>query len=139
VQMATTHIATCCCGQLSLSYKGEITRTAMCHCTACQKRTGSAFGLQFAVKRESAVIRGLSTRYTRIADTGTKLDFHFCPTCGSTVFWEMGDVPDIYAVAAGCFADASLPSPSISVYSCRKHHWFELPSSVQTIWQTQDE
>ena len=42
----TTRDASCSCGQLHLTCEGEPVRISVCHCLACQQRTGSAFGVQ---------------------------------------------------------------------------------------------
>ena len=39
----TTHFASCSCGQLSIEVHGEPRGVGVCHCLACQRRTGSVF------------------------------------------------------------------------------------------------
>ena len=41
-----TRSASCSCGRLTVSVTGEPARVSVCHCLACQRRTGSAFGVQ---------------------------------------------------------------------------------------------
>ena len=41
-----TRVAACHCGQLHLAVEGEPFAVSICHCLACQRRTGSAFGMQ---------------------------------------------------------------------------------------------
>jgi hypothetical protein len=48
---------------------------------------------------------------------------HFCPVCGSTVYWELTVAPDVLAVAVGAFADPGFPPPRFSVYERRRHAW----------------
>jgi len=60
--------------------------------------------------REQVTFAGMSTSWTRAADSGNTLTFHFCPTCGSTVYWEGQGFPGYVAVAIGNFADANFPS-----------------------------
>lgn len=62
------HEATCCCGQLKVIYEGEITKTGICHCLQCQKRTGSAFGVQTRLEKSKVTISGDSTVYQRSGD-----------------------------------------------------------------------
>ena len=71
-------------------------------------------------------ISGKSTSFTRPGDSGGTVTFHFCPQCGSTVYWELSSVPNVYAVAVGAFADPKFPAPRISVYERRRHHWVDL-------------
>lgn len=95
----------------------------MCHCLACQRRTGSAFGFQarFALERVDVVRRYRD--YVRISDDGEERIFHFCPDCGATVFYTLAMVPDVVAVPIGAFADPSFPPPTVSIYESRRHPW----------------
>jgi hypothetical protein len=51
----------------------------------------------------------------------------FCPTCGSTVYWEGEGFPGYVAVAIGNFADPSFPAPTIAVWEESRHPWVSLP------------
>lgn len=128
------HTASCNCGQLKLMCNGEIKRTSICHCYECQKRTGSVFGVQLRFEKKNVQIEGTSTEYIRIGDEGSRIQFHFCPKCGSTIFWyiDVPDFADFMAIAAGAFADRTLPAPIFSVYEDRMHPWVILPPSIET-------
>lgn len=119
--------ATCACGKLRIACRGEPIRISICHCLACQKRTGSVFGMQARfLKSNVRHIAGDSTRFTRKGDSDGTVSFHFCPHCGSTVYWELSSVPEVYAVAVGAFADPTFPAPRVSVYETRRHDWVDL-------------
>lgn len=122
--------ASCVCGQLKVNYNGEITKTSICHCFECQKRTGSAFGIQVRVDESQVNIEGESTIFKRKGDSGGVVTFHFCPTCGSTVYWELDGMPGSLVIAAGSFVDPQLPSPTFMVYGNRKHHWIKMPETA---------
>ena len=68
-------------------------------------------------------IEGGSTAYMRTADSGNRITFHFCPTCGSTVYWEPAVSPGLIAVALGMFADPNYPAPNFSVWEGTRHPW----------------
>jgi hypothetical protein len=119
--------ATCSCGQLGLSVEGEPARISMCHCLECQRRTGAAISNQARFRREQITFAGESTAWTRTAESGNALTFHFCPTCGSTVYWEGQGFPGYVAVAIGTFADPSFPAPTISVWEESRHPWVTHP------------
>jgi hypothetical protein len=122
--------ASCCCGQLRIEVHGEPLGTGVCHCFACQRRTGSVFAAlaAFAAPYE---VSGTATEYVRAGDQGARFRFRFCPVCGSTVFHtEEGRDPSHVAVAVGAFADPSFPPPEDSVYDCRRHPWVQLPPGI---------
>jgi hypothetical protein len=129
----STQTATCSCGQLRVTCEGAPLRVSLCHCLECQKRTGSLFGVAARFTREHATIEGRATEYQRRGDDGNLVDFHFCPDCGSTVWWELGVQPGLIAVAVGAFADPDFPMPARSVYQDRRHRWLELPDKIERI------
>lgn len=115
--------ASCSCGALRVECEGEPVSVSLCHCLECQKRTGGPFGIAAFFERARAVATGASTAYTRASDSGFPVTFHFCPTCGSTVWWEPSRKPEVIAVAPGAFADPDFPAPQKAVYGEHRHRW----------------
>jgi hypothetical protein len=103
----------------------------MCHCRACQKRSGSVYGVQARFPRHQVTsIAGQATQFTRAAESGNSVTFHFCPFCGSTVYWELSGYPEVIAIAVGAFADPHFPEPRISVYEATRHRWVMRPADL---------
>jgi hypothetical protein len=61
---------------------------------------------QARFRREQVTFAGEATAWTRTAESGNAVTFHFCPTCGSTVYWEGQGFPGYVAVAIGSFLAA---------------------------------
>jgi hypothetical protein len=118
-------IAHCCCGALRVETTGEPTAVVACHCHECQRRTGAAFGVGVFFEKAQIRAEGASKVYTRDGQEGRKLRFHFCPECGTTVYWDLDLRPDHIVVAFGTFADASFPAPMRSVWEETRHPWVE--------------
>ena len=123
--------AACSCGQLSLVAEGDPVRVSMCHCLECQRRTGSAFGVQARFPRARVRIEGRSTEYTRMSDDGDPRTFSFCPECGATVSYHLPGEDDVVAVPVGAFADPAFPPPTRSVYEVRRHEWVSVPEASE--------
>jgi len=130
IEPVETREATCSCGQLRVTVEGDPFRISICHCVACQRRTGSAFGFQARWPEERVAISGRSSEYTRSSDFGEGRTFHFCPDCGATVFWRTEAAPGV-AVAVGAFADPSFPPPRVSVWESRRHAWVSVPEAIE--------
>ena len=127
----TIRQASCSCGQLKAIANGEPVRISVCHCFACQQRTGSAFGAQARFPRDQVTLQGRSTQYVRVADSGNKLVFSFCPECGSTVHYRVEHIPEVIAIPLGAFADPQFPPPKFSVYESRRHSWACIDADVE--------
>jgi hypothetical protein len=129
-----TREAACHCGQLRLEVEGDPFVVSLCHCLACQRRTGSAFGMQAGFTPEQVNVLGTYRDYPRISDEADRKEhvFHFCPDCGSSVFYTEPDEPDLVVVMVGAFADPTFPAPTESGYDSRRHSWIVLPESIAT-------
>ncbi|WP_284616372.1 GFA family protein [Aquabacterium humicola] len=101
----TSRTASCQCGQLRIELRGEPRAVGVCHCLACQRRTGSVFAA-LAGFAPPYTVTGTATEYVRTGDQGAQFRFRFCPVCGSTVFHtEEGFEQDGVSVAVGAFGD----------------------------------
>ncbi|AHX15160.1 aldehyde-activating protein [Dyella jiangningensis] len=118
--------AACTCGQLRIEVDGGPRGVGICHCLACQQRTGSVFA---ALASFTAPFRvtGTATEYVRTGDQGARFRFRFCPICGTTLFHTEEGEAESVSVAVGAFADPAFPAPTVSVYDCRRHPWVTLP------------
>ncbi len=128
-----TREAACHCGQLRLEVTGDPFAVSICNCLACQRRTGSAFGMQAGFKSAQVRMIGRFHDFARVSDEADQKQhvFHFCPDCGSQVFYTEPTEPDLVVVSVGSFADPAFPPPTESGYDSRRHTWLELPASVQ--------
>lgn len=117
--------AACSCEKLKVDCDGEPESVSLCHCLACQKRTGSPFGVAAFFLKKNVRVHGSYNSFCRSSDFGYVLTFHFCAHCGSTVFWEPSRKPDMFAVGTGSFGDPNFPSPNKEVYTEFRHGWLE--------------
>ena len=132
----TERAASCRCGQLSATVTGEPVRVSVCHCLNCKKRSGSAFAVQARWPRDQIDIEGRSKTFVKVADSGNKATFHFCPECGSDVFYEIDGkfddkFNDLIAIPLGAFDDPFFLAPAFSVWESRKHDWLEITGNVE--------
>jgi hypothetical protein len=129
-----TRKTSCNCGKLSVTYEGpDPDRISLCQCNECQKRTGSVASVQARLPVEHVTIEGDSNTWTfptegakpaefRSCDSGGAT-YHFCPECGSTVYWDISAAPDILGVAVGGFTDPTFPPPMISGFEAYGRPW----------------
>jgi hypothetical protein len=124
---AKRRMATCSCGALSVTTEGEPQSVVACHCVDCQRRSGSPFGLGAYFAAEQTRVAGDAQVYTRSTDAGNRFETHFCPTCGTSLYWQSGRNPGLIGVAVGGFADPGFPAPVRSVWERSKHGWLHVP------------
>jgi hypothetical protein len=123
----TARTASCRCGQLKATVTGEPVRVSVCHCLNCKKRSGSAFAVQARWPAGQVAIEGRSGNFVKVADSGNSATFHFCPECGSDVYYENnGKFDGLVAIPLGAFDDPYFLSPKFSVWEERKNSWVEI-------------
>jgi hypothetical protein len=89
--------------------------------------------MQAAFRPDQVQVVGRFNDFSRISDESDRKEhvFHFCPDCGSQVFYTEPTESDRIVVSVGAFADPSFPPPMESGYDSRRHHWLDLPASIQ--------
>ena len=96
-----------------------------------QEALGSAFAAQARWQEDAVRIEGKSKTFDKVADSGNRATFHFCPDCGSDVYYRIdgkfGDkFNDLVAIPLGAFDDPFFLEPAFSVWESRKHDWLEI-------------
>ncbi|HSI53281.1 MAG: GFA family protein [Ramlibacter sp.] len=127
----TKRVASCSCGKLTATTIDEPLRVGICHCLACQRRSGSVFATTARFPKDNVVVRGRSKQYMRTGDAGSTATFHFCASCGATVYYTTEGREDTVAIPVGAFAEPGFPAPRISVYEERMHPWVGLPADIE--------
>lgn len=123
----TEHRASCQCGDFQLVSTLDPDFVIVCNCTACQKRTGSAFGVGAYFRRSHLTITGESREWARLGDGGRILDYHFCPNCGTTLYWGLVLSPGHVGVALGAL-DTPPPRPDRAIWTEEQHDWVHFPA-----------
>jgi hypothetical protein len=118
--------ARCRCGRVCAECRGDPVRISVCHCHACQLRTGSAFAAQIRFPEDRVHLTGERRSWTRVADSGARVSYEFCPNCGSTIAYANDAYPGAIAIPMGAFAGIELPRPWVSVYEERKAGWVDI-------------
>src|SRR3954454_16015386 len=108
---------------LRLAATGHPTLVAACHCTECQRRTGAAFGVSAYFEKSQIKPEGAYKIYTRDGQERRKVRIHFCPECGTSVYWDADFLPTHIGVAVGAFLDPSFPAPTRSVWEQSRYPW----------------
>jgi hypothetical protein len=131
------HEGGCVCGAVRYVTHGDPERVTICHCTWCQRRTGSAFGVEAVFKHENVSLSGDTLQnYRHVSDeSGRWLDQHFCSRCGTNVGLTLEAVPEIRSIAAGTFDDPSWINANICriryTYLRSAQDWVNIPEGVE--------
>tara|TARA_R110002110_G_scaffold190628_1_gene398820 strand:+ start:776 stop:1213 length:438 start_codon:yes stop_codon:yes gene_type:complete len=122
--MTAPYSGGCGCGAVRYSVTGEPLISYLCHCTECQRRTSSAFGLNFQIPTENLVIeKGTPATRVRTADSGNDLALNFCADCGTPLFSAPAARPQIRVIYAGTLDDPSWVPVKLHIWSDSALPW----------------
>lgn len=112
----------CLCGKVRY-VAGSSLATAICHCTHCQKASGSAFSLNMLVPDADFALTGVTKSYEDRGDSGKPLYRHFCPNCGSSLFSQAESLPGVKILKLGTLDDPSSVKPGVQLYCDSRQSW----------------
>lgn len=102
----------------------------MCHCGACQRRSGVPWTANAFYARSDVRLEGAHKIYVREGQEGRKISQYFCPTCGTTIYTTGEKFPGMCMVVVGAFSDPSFPPPTVSVFEESMHPWVTPPPGI---------
>jgi hypothetical protein len=120
----------CLCGKVTYSCDAEPVATAVCHCTDCQKQTGTSFSIIVGVQSDALQIKGetLASFTTVGTDTRQEVARKFCRECGSPIVSVADAMPGVSFIKAGTLNDTSWLEPQMHVWSGSAQPWLPLDS-----------
>lgn len=124
----------CLCGSVRYTVRpGFRMRPYACHCHDCQRRTGSAFGIQLAVAEADLAIEGEVIEGRHLQPSGAVAGIFACPGC-LTRLWTTNDRrPGIVNLRAGTLDDSPAIEPAAHFWIGSKQPWIVLPVGVPAL------
>lgn len=115
----------CLCGKVRYELTQEPMATMVCHCTSCQKSTGTSFSIVSIVPENAVKLTGDLKTYADTSDTGNAVNRSFCPSCGSPVITTAAVFPGVAIIKAGTFDDTSWLKPSAEIFCDSIQPWVQ--------------
>ena len=123
----------CHCGYITYEGEADPDKASICHCTDCQKLSGSAFRTVVPVSGETLKMKGEPTIYVKTAESGNMRQQAFCPRCGSPIFSAPpGDGPKMYFIRLGTVRQRDQIVPKIQIWARSQQPWTKTIASVQS-------
>ena len=125
----------CSCGAVRYRLKAKPIIVHCCHCTWCQRETGSAFAVNaFIEASQVETLKGQPVQQTLPSLSGKGQVFWRCADCGVTVWSNYADAgPNFHFVRVGTLDDPAQTPPDIHIYTSSKQPWVILPDGVPAV------
>ncbi len=120
----------CSCGAVRFSI-GRYLYAQLCHCHACKKRTGSAYGISVVIdSSELKQFRGAIRTFTRIAESRNPVEYDFCPACATTIRWRVKALESRQVLAGGTFDDPRAFQIAGEMYTTQALPWARIGCEI---------
>jgi hypothetical protein len=135
--MATKFTGGCQCGNIRYEVVGAPKQLLACHCTDCQRQSGSAFGMTLVVNEaDFRLTQGEPKTFASTSAAGRAKLGAFCPDCGTRIYhkpeWRKGTV----SVKPGTLDDTRWLRPNMHIWTNSKQTWVIIPEDVKA-YETQ--
>ncbi len=116
----------CLCGAVGYELDEDPVTLYACHCTDCQRQTGSSFALSMIVRRETLRIRGQTEEYSVKMDDGRIKQSNFCSRC-TTRLWNPTRIPGLALLEPGTLDDTTWLRPVAHIWTRSAQGWLSIP------------
>ncbi|HET9413573.1 MAG TPA: GFA family protein [Pseudolabrys sp.] len=125
----------CTCGAVRYRLNAQPLFVHCCHCTWCQRESGSAFAVNaFIEASQVELLKGRLTQTTLPSASGNGQVFWRCADCGVTVWSNYPQAgPSIHFIRVGTLDDPSRAPPDIHIYTSTKQPWVVIPDGVPAV------
>ena len=120
----------CSCGAVTYECSATPVVQGNCHCSECQRMTGSAYSATLYVPESSVKINGDVKYFTRPGGSGNLVERGFCPVCGSQLFGKPSLVPGLIGLRAGSLDDPSDYRPQVDIFASGAAPWDHMNPSI---------
>ncbi len=126
----------CLCGKTTYVCDGEPMATLLCHCTDCQRQTGTAFSIVVGVERETLQIDGPIGSFKTVGeDTEENVVRQFCSACGSPIVSLPDATPDLAFIKAGTLNDKSWLEPEMEIWKRSAHPYVSFDEENRGVFE----
>lgn len=121
----------CLCAAIRYCFPREaVISAAHCHCSDCQKATGSGKATILFLPTDALAMTGECRTYTVVGTDGGHVTRGFCPDCGSPLISYVEEVPGLRFIKAGSLDDSSWVEVSSSFWSHSARDWSPVDAGI---------
>jgi len=123
----------CTCGEIEFVLIDTPLFVHCCHCTWCQRETGSAFATNVLIESDCVnITKGQTEAVNTPSASGKGQIIHRCPTC-KVALWShyAGAGNKMSFVRAGTMA--APPAPDIHIFTSTKRPWVIIPKDERQV------
>jgi hypothetical protein len=123
----------CYCRKITFEAEAEVDSATICHCTDCQRFSGTAFRVSVAVPVDRfSITHGKPKEYIKTAASGARRIQAFCGECGTALYATALEGAKIYNIRAGTLSQREMFVPVKQIWRDSALGWLPEMSHLET-------
>lgn len=130
----------CTCGAVRYRLSSSPLFVHCCHCSWCQRETGTAFALNALIEASRVeVVEGAPELVDTPSNSGRGQVIARCPTCRVAVWSNYGGKGDLVRfIRVGTLEEAATVTPDVHIFTSTKQPWVQLPDGARVFEEYYD-
>jgi len=121
----------CLCGAIRYRVDAEPLALYVCHCTDCQRQTGTSFASAMIVPKSAfELLRGEPRAYAALSPEGWVKRGKFCDACATRVWGLPARFPEVLVLRPGTLDDTTWLSPAAHIWTRSRQPWVVIPKDA---------
>ncbi|WP_296038999.1 GFA family protein [uncultured Agrobacterium sp.] len=116
----------CHCGNVRYEAEADPEHVVICHCTDCQRLTGSPYRVTLRAKRQDISLTGAEPKlYRKKAENGNVRLMHFCSDCGAPLFSSAEQETGTWGIRWGSINERAALEPHVQIWARSRAKWVD--------------
>lgn len=146
--MSETLEGGCACGAVRYRLASAPMFVNCCHCTWCQRETGSAFVINAIIETDRLAVTGETLAVATPSESGAPQIIHRCPACHVALWSHYGGRTKAAFVRAGTLDQPNPIKPDAHIFTRSKLPWvniergapaFEIFYELDQLWPAESQ
>ena len=122
----------CLCGAVRYEISAPVTSLIACHCTDCQRASGTGASINAVLPAAAlTIVKGRTRVFSKSSDSGNVLDRHFCADCGSPIYSQRANAREFVVVKAGGLDRHDGLRVAMNIWTRSRQPWTTMDASLQ--------
>jgi len=123
----------CLCRAVRYESTSDPIVTRICWCRVCQYLGAGSGTVNVCFATASFTVRGATTAYASVAQSGNRMQRRFCAACGTPLFSEAEARPQLIFARAGTLDDPEIAKPAVTIWTSEEPSWASISPEIPRV------
>ena len=123
----------CLCGAIRYTVGVPVEKLIACHCTDCQRISGTGASINAIVPSSAFhIVKGQTKVFSKAADSGNILHRHFCGDCGCPIYSQRANAPEVVVLKVGSLDRHEGMKTVMNIWTRSRRPWTVMDETVES-------